>query len=72
MQLKANFLTRNQKDILKARHRHERDKRLCDRIKSILLLDEGWTYLQVAHALLLDDDTIRRYYKMMLQPFCRH
>ncbi|KAG6559024.1 hypothetical protein RHABOEDO_001008 [Candidatus Rhabdochlamydia oedothoracis] len=62
MQLKANFLTRNQKDILKARHRHERDKRLCDRIKSILLLDEGWTCPQVAHALLLDDDTIRRYY----------
>jgi hypothetical protein len=28
-----------------------------------LLLDEGWTYPQVAHALLLDDDTIRRYYK---------
>ncbi|WP_220017800.1 hypothetical protein [Candidatus Rhabdochlamydia oedothoracis] len=60
MQPEANFLTRNQKDILKARHRHERDKRLCDRIKSILLLDEGWTYPQVAHALLLDEDTIRR------------
>ncbi|QYF48433.1 hypothetical protein RHABOEDO_000594 [Candidatus Rhabdochlamydia oedothoracis] len=41
MQPEANFLTRNQKDILKARHRHERDKRLRDRIKSILLLDEG-------------------------------
>ncbi|PWU14537.1 MAG: hypothetical protein C5B45_04280 [Chlamydiae bacterium] len=67
MQLKANFLTRNQKDILKARHRHERDKRLCDRITSILLLDEGWTYPQVAHALLLDDDTIRRYYKTYLE-----
>ncbi|QYF47980.1 hypothetical protein RHABOEDO_000054 [Candidatus Rhabdochlamydia oedothoracis] len=39
MQPEANFLTRNQKDILKARHRHERDKRLCDRIKSILLLE---------------------------------
>ncbi|KAG6558938.1 hypothetical protein RHABOEDO_001114 [Candidatus Rhabdochlamydia oedothoracis] len=60
MQPEANFITRNQKDILKARHRHERDKRLCDRIKSILLLDEDWTYLQVTHALLLDDDTIRR------------
>jgi len=48
MQPEANFLTRHQKDILKARHRHERDKRLCDRIKTILLLDK---------------DTIRRYYK---------
>ncbi|QYF49263.1 hypothetical protein RHABOEDO_001567 [Candidatus Rhabdochlamydia oedothoracis] len=67
MQPEANFITRNQKDILKARHRHERDKRLCDRIKSILLLDEGWTYPQVAHALLLDEDTIRRYYKTYLE-----
>ncbi|WP_220017675.1 helix-turn-helix domain-containing protein [Candidatus Rhabdochlamydia oedothoracis] len=67
MQLKENFLTRNQKDLLKARHRHERDKRLCDRIKSILLLDEGWTYPQLAHALLLDEDTIRRYYKTYLE-----
>ena len=63
MQSTSSFLTQNEKDILKARHRQERDKRLCDRIKSILLLDEGWTYPQVAHALLLDDDTIRRYYK---------
>ncbi|MDR2539267.1 MAG: helix-turn-helix domain-containing protein [Chlamydiales bacterium] len=63
MQPKANLLTRNQKDILKARHRDERDKRLCDRIKTILLLDEGWTYSQVAYALLLDEETIRRYYK---------
>ncbi|PWU13111.1 MAG: hypothetical protein C5B45_06605, partial [Chlamydiae bacterium] len=34
MQSTSNFLTRNQKDILKARHRQERDKKLCDRIKS--------------------------------------
>ena len=67
MQSTSNFLTRNQKDILKARHRQERDKRLCDRIKSIVLLDEGWTYPQVAHALLLDDDTIRRYHKTYLE-----
>jgi transposase len=63
MQPKANFLTRNQKDILRARHRHERDKRLCDRIKTILLLDQGWTYEAIAEILLLDDDTIKRYYK---------
>lgn len=59
MQTTPSFLTQNEKDILKARHRQERDKRLCNRIKSILLLDDGWSYAQVAHALLLGDDTIR-------------
>ncbi len=38
MQSTSSFLTQNEKDILKSRHRQERDKRLCDRIKSILLL----------------------------------
>ncbi len=44
MQPTSNFLTQNEKDILKARHRQERDKRLCDRIKSILLLNKEWSY----------------------------
>ncbi|PWU13276.1 MAG: hypothetical protein C5B45_06325 [Chlamydiae bacterium] len=65
MQPTPSFLTRNPKDILKARHRHEREKRLCDRIKSIVLLNEGWTYPQIAHALLLEDDTIRRYHRIL-------
>ena len=67
MQPKANFLTRNQKDILRARHRHERSKKLCDRIKSILLLNEGWTYEAIANVLLLEEGTIRRYYKTYLE-----
>ena len=40
MQSKTNFLT---KDIFKARYRQKRDKRLCNRMKTILLLDKGWT-----------------------------
>ncbi|MGB7127915.1 MAG: IS630 family transposase [Candidatus Rhabdochlamydia sp.] len=67
MQSTSSFLTQNEKDILKSRHRQERDKRLCDRIKSILLLDDGWSCAQVAYALLLDEDTIRRYYKTYLE-----
>ncbi|HEV3269767.1 MAG TPA: winged helix-turn-helix domain-containing protein, partial [Candidatus Rhabdochlamydia sp.] len=67
MQPTSSFLTQNEKGILKARHRQERDKRLCDRIKSILLLDDGWSCAQVAYALLLDEDTIRRYHKTYLE-----
>ncbi|PWU13516.1 MAG: hypothetical protein C5B45_05915 [Chlamydiae bacterium] len=35
-------------------------------MKTILLLDKGWTYETIADALLLDDDTIRHYYKTYL------
>ncbi|MDR2539110.1 MAG: hypothetical protein LBC45_00550 [Chlamydiales bacterium] len=67
MQPKAHFLTPNQRDILKARHRHESNKRLCDRIKTILFLDKGWTYEAIAEALPLDEDTTRRCYKTNLE-----
>lgn len=59
-----HFLPQSERDSLKALHRKERDKKICDRIKAILLLDKGWSYDRIATALLLDSDTIRRYYVM--------
>lgn len=44
-------------------HRLTRDGRLRDQLKSILLLDQGWSYEQIAQALFLDDQTIRNYLK---------
>lgn len=38
-----------------------RDANKADRIKAILMLDDGYGYEQIAKALLLDDQTIRRY-----------
>ena len=61
-----HFLSQPERDSLKALHRQERDKKICDRIKAILLLDNGWSYDRIATALLLDSDTIRRYYTMYL------
>lgn len=58
-----NFLTDEEKTKLKAQHRHERDKRISDRIKAILLVDKGWTYQKIAEALFLDDHTIGNYIK---------
>lgn len=46
---------------LVSRHRRERDKRICDRIKAVLLRDEGWTYEQIAHVLLLTKEAIRQH-----------
>jgi len=60
-------LTTNQRNKLKSLHRKENDRRFADRIKSILLLDDGWSYEKVAAALLLDDQTIRNYEKTFSQ-----
>jgi transposase len=61
-----HFLSQSERDSLKALHRKERDKKICDRVKAILLLDNGWSYDKIATALLLDSDTIRRYYTMYI------
>jgi transposase len=42
-----------------AQHKRERDKRVCDRIKAVLLFDKGWSICAIAEALLLSEDAIR-------------
>ncbi len=46
---------------LKALHKREQNGRARDRIKAVLLINDGYTYEQVANILLLDDSTIRRH-----------
>lgn len=58
-----NFLSDAERDQLKLQHKMERDKRICDRIKAVLLYDKGWTLMQIAEALLLSDDAIREHIK---------
>lgn len=54
-----NFLDNNERAHLKLRHKVERDKRVCDRIKAVLLYDKGWSISAIAEALLLSEDAIR-------------
>ena len=58
-----NFLRPEERASLKGQHRRERDKRICDRIKAVLLSDDGWTQPMIAKALLLDDQTVGNYIK---------
>jgi len=44
---------------LKIQHRHERDGRIRDRIKAVLLFDKGWSIAAIAEALLLSEDAVR-------------
>ena len=59
-----NFLSPSEQMILKEAHRAAQEKRHADKIKTILLLNEGWSYEQISKALLLDDSTPRRYFKI--------
>lgn len=56
-----NFLSEQERVLLKIRHKKERDKRVCDRIKAILLYDTGWTIPQIAEVLLLTDNAVRHH-----------
>jgi transposase len=40
-------------------HKKERDKRIADRIKAVLLYDDDWTPPKIAKALFTDEGTIR-------------
>ena len=56
-----NYLTESERETLRSRHRGERDRRVGDRIKAILLSDKGWSYRQIAEVLLLDEQTVGRH-----------
>jgi len=54
-------LTEAQKIHLEEQHKRERDGRIRDRIKAVLLNDRGWTYKQIAQALLIHETTVWGY-----------
>ncbi|MBI5217354.1 MAG: IS630 family transposase [Bacteroidia bacterium] len=58
-----SFLTDNDRDYLRMQHRQMKETRYADRIKTILFLDKGDSYSEVAERLMLDDATIRNYYQ---------
>lgn len=54
-------LTTEKKNSLVLQLKTERDKRVAYRINAVLISDEGWSLMQIAQALFLDEETIRRY-----------
>lgn len=56
-----DFLSPEERNKLKVQHKQERDKRVCDRIKAILLTDKGWTFQQIGEVLLLSDEAISQH-----------
>jgi len=56
-----NFLSTSSRNELICRHRKEQTRRIADRIKAVLLSDEGWTYRKISSVLLLDEQTVSRH-----------
>ncbi len=57
-----NFtLTDIQKSEIRQLHRSCTARRFADKLKSLLLLDQGFSCVKVGEMLLLDDDTVRKY-----------
>lgn len=51
-------LSQHEKQQLESRHKSERDGRVRDRIKAVLLHDEGWTQVEIAQALRIRSETV--------------
>jgi transposase len=56
-----SFLSQTEQHNLRIEHKKERDKRVCDRIKAVLLYDKGWSYAEIAEVLLLTDEAVRQH-----------
>src|SRR3989304_6480966 len=56
-----HFLSKQEKVQLKIQHKKERDGRVRDRIKAILLYDDGWSPKDIAKVLLITDEAVRNH-----------
>lgn len=54
-------LSEEQKKDLELRHRYEDDRRIADRIKAVLLKNEGWKNKAIAQALRIHEETVRQH-----------
>jgi len=59
--MRFQALSAEQKEYLELRHRYEGDKRVADRIKAVLLKNEGWKNKAIAQALRIHEETVRYY-----------
>ena len=61
------ILSQKDRRVLEEFHRACLDKRTADKIKTILLIADGFTYAQIEKILLLDERTFNRYKKIYIE-----
>jgi len=59
-------LTPQEREEIRQMHRSCRERKYADKLKALLLLDKGFSCVDVGEMLLLDDDTIRKYREQYL------
>lgn len=52
-----------EKQELKTHHKKERDGRIRDRIKAVLMYDDGYSIVEISKVLLLSNEGIRKHLK---------
>ena len=60
------FLTDEQRSEYKRLHKKSKEKRFADRIKSILALDRGHGFEEIAEWLMIDDTSVRRWHEQFI------
>lgn len=60
-------LTKEEKSTLESQHKKSRDKRESDRIKAVLLCDEGWPSNMISQALRKSESSITRHLNDYIQ-----
>jgi transposase len=55
------FLNDQERATLRTQHKQERNKRVADRLKAVLLYDKGWSAQQIAEALFISDQAVREH-----------
>ena len=60
-------LTAEQRSALEAQHRKCRDRRVCDRIRCVLLSAQGWSTSMIAQSQLIHETTVLRHIADYLQ-----
>jgi transposase len=61
--MSGNFLSPNERQELLQQHKRERDGRVKDRIKAVLLRDDDWSLAAIAEALFLSEEGVRQQLK---------
>ena len=60
----SGFLSNTEETELKMLHKRCKERRMADRIKTLLSLNKGISYEQLSEILLIDDSTLRSYYEL--------
>jgi len=55
------LLSNSEVKHLKILHKRETNRKFADCIKTVILLNDGWSYSKISKILLLDDQTIINY-----------